>query len=139
MGLKIAEELSRRYSIPVQAAEKTRKVEYIELMNDALRTGKLKAKSNSHFASDCMKVEWDLDKSTPDRKVISKRFHSDICESVLYAWRESYSYTYSPDPVLPKQGTEAWYQAEADKIWEVEEEKAREQIEFEKLYGIYDE
>lgn len=136
LGKKIAEELSRRYAIPVQAAEKVRKVEYIELMNDALRSGRLKAKGNTQFASDCMKVEWDLDKSTPDRKVISKRFHSDICESVLYAWRESYSYTYSAEPIKPVAGTAAWYDAEAEKIWEDAEQKALEQAEIEKLYGF---
>jgi hypothetical protein len=108
LGKKITEEISKRYSIPMVAAEKTRKVEYIELMNDDLRTGRLKIRSTSQFAEDAAKVEWDHDKSTPDKKIISKRFHSDICEAVLYAWRESYSYTNVPEAEKPIYQTEAW-------------------------------
>lgn len=108
LGKKIGEEISRRYGITIQPAEKVRKLEYIELMNDALRTGRLKAKVGSRFAQDCMRVEWDLDKSRPDKKVISNRFHSDICEAVLYAWRDSYSFTYSPPEEKPKEGSKEW-------------------------------
>lgn len=113
LGKKITEEISKRYEIPMVAAEKVRKVEYIELMNDALRTGKLMIKSNSQFAHDAMKVEWDHDHSTPDKKVISKRFHSDICEAVLYVWRESYSYTFKKQAMEPEYGTAAWYDRQA--------------------------
>ena len=122
LGKKISEEISKRYKISVQPAEKIRKVEYIELMNDALRTGKLKAKEDSVFAHDCMRVEWDLDKSTPDKKVISRRFHSDICEAVLYAWRESYSYTHAPVPIKPKYGSKEWQLEEINRMEEQAEE-----------------
>jgi len=118
LGKKIAEEIGKRYSIPMQAAEKTRKVEYIELMNDALRTGRLLIKAKSLFAHDADKVEWDHDHSTPDKKVISKRFHSDICEAVLYAWRESYSYSYQPEPVRPVFGSKPWGDAETEKMFQ---------------------
>ena len=114
LGKKITEEISKRYSIPMVAAEKTRKVEYIELMNDALRTGRLKIKASSRFAHDSMKVEWDNDKSTPDRRIISSRFHSDICEAVLYAWRESYFYTYHSQPAQPAYGSEAYWRQQAE-------------------------
>jgi len=123
LGKKITEEISKRFEIPMQAAEKVRKVEYIELMNDALRTGKLKIKATSQFAQDAMKVEWDHDKSTPDRKIISSRFHSDICEAVLYAWRESYSYTYRYKAPEPEFGTKAWSDAEEAKMFEMEMER----------------
>lgn len=128
LGKKIAEELSRRYLIAVQPAEKHRKVEYIELMNDALRTGRLMAKATSQFADECMKVEWDKDKSTPDKKKISDRFHSDICEAVLYAWRESYSFTHVPEPVKAVYGTPEWAKAEAEGLEAAAEEyfKAKE-------------
>lgn len=123
LGKKIAEELSKRYQIGVQAAEKVRKVEYIELMNDCLRTGKLRAKKDSRFAEDCMKVEWDKEKSTPDKKIISKRFHSDICEAVLYAWRESYSFTHQPTKTAPKYLSAAWAKEEEERMFEQEVER----------------
>jgi hypothetical protein len=89
LGKKIAEELTKRYSLPIEAAEKTRKIEYIELLNDAMRTARFFAKKDSRFAQDCMLVEWDRDKTTPERKVISDNYHSDITDSVLYAYREA--------------------------------------------------
>ena len=123
LGKKITEEISKRYTIPMQAAEKTRKMEYIELMNDALRTGRLRIKSTSLFAHDAMKVQWDWDKSTPDKKVISDRYHSDICEAVLYAWRESYSYTYQKPEVEPEYGTKAWGDKQGELMFQAELER----------------
>lgn len=105
LGKKLAESITERWGTLVVAAEKHRKNEYIELMNDALRTGRLKAKVGSRFEHDCKMVEWDKDKTTPDKRVISNRFHSDICEAVLYAWRESYSFTHTPEVPKPKPGT----------------------------------
>jgi hypothetical protein len=122
LGKKISEEISKRYKISVQPAEKVRKIEYIELLNDAMRSGKVKAKSDSQFAQDCMRVEWDLDKSTPDKRVISRRFHSDICEALLYAWRESYAYTHTAAPKLLKYGSKEWEMEEIARMEEQAEE-----------------
>lgn len=108
LGKKISEEIIRRHKIPVQPAEKARKFEFIELMNDALRTKQLKAKKDSLFAFDSYRVEWDRDKTKPDKKVISDRFHSDIADATLYAWRESYSFTFTPEKPKPQQGDPDW-------------------------------
>jgi len=123
LGKKITEEIAKRFTIPMQAAEKTRKVEFIELMNDALRTGKLMIKRESQFAQDAMKVEWDHDRSTPDKKVISKRFHSDICEAVLYAWRESYAFTYTKPSDEPVYGSKGWSDREGERMFTAELER----------------
>jgi hypothetical protein len=122
LGKKISEEISKRYKISVQPAEKVRKIEYRELLNDAMRSGKVKAKGDSQFAQDCMRVEWDLDKSTPDKRVISRRFHSDICEALLYAWRESYAYTHATAPKLLKYGSKEWELEEIARMEEQAEE-----------------
>jgi len=126
LGKKITEEIAKRFSVPMVAAEKTRKMEYIELMNDAMRTGKLMIKATSQFAMDSVKVEWDHDKSTPDRKVISNRFHSDICDAVLYAWRESYSYTYKVEKAAPEFGTKEWSDEQSEMMFQAELERLEE-------------
>jgi hypothetical protein len=118
LGKKIQESISSRYQIPVEPAEKVRKFEYIELLNADMRKGLFKARGSSRFAQDCNLVEYDLDKSTPDRMVVSKRYHSDINDAVLYAWRESYSYTHSEPKVGPKYGTRAWADAEQSRMFE---------------------
>jgi hypothetical protein len=145
LGKKITEEISKRYTIPMVPAEKIRKNEYIELMNDAMRTGTFKIKATSHFAHDANKVEWDWAHSTPDKKVISKRFHSDICEAVLYAWRESYAYTYKAPKIDPEFGTPAWSTKEAEDMFNatltrIEDEQELQGLKYDKpevdLYNL---
>lgn len=120
LGKKIGEEIIRRHKLPVEAADKTRKMENIELLNDALRSGRFKAKSNSRFAQDSYLVEIDRDKSTPDRTVVSSRYHSDIIDAVLYGFKVSPAYTYSPEKPKPKIGTREWAEAQSSEMWEAE-------------------
>lgn len=98
LGTKIADELRKRYSLPIQAAEKTRKLAFIALLNDAMRTQKLLARSNSRFALDSQVIEWDYDKSTSDKLVIKDEPHSDICDAVLYGFRECLHWLSQAEP-----------------------------------------
>lgn len=108
LGKKIAEELQERTGIPIEAADKQRKLEHIELMNDSLRTGMFFAPADSRFAADCMLVEWD--KSNPEKPKISDRFHSDICDAVLYAWRHCQQWLFVPPKRLtPKINSVEWH------------------------------
>lgn len=132
LGKKIAEELASRHAIAVEPADKVRKVEYIELLNDDLRTGRLKAQKTSTFAQDAFKVEWDYDRSTPDKRRISDRFHSDICDAVLYAWKVTYGYASVTPPKPLKWGTPEWAKAEEEKLEEAALEYFTQQAENEK-------
>lgn len=112
LGLKIAEELRRRHHIPVVGAEKQRKQETVAFLNDALRTKRLAARSSSRFAQDSYLIQIDWDKTTPDRIVTKKGFHSDIIDAVLYAFKESPAYAYQVPVEKPKYKSEQWYEAE---------------------------
>lgn len=94
LGKKIQEEILYRHSLFIHAAEKARKVEFIELLNDDLRNNKFFAKKDSLFAEDCGLVQWDRDSRiyNPENPKISTVYHSDICDAVLYAWRECRHY-----------------------------------------------
>jgi phage terminase large subunit len=135
LGLKMGEELIRQHSIPVEAAEKARKMENIEFLNDALRTGKFKAKSASRFAQDSYLIEIDRDKSTPDRIKVSDRFHSDIVDSVLYAFKKSYAFTYSPEAAKPQYGTKAWADAQSNSMFEAELQGLTQEHEDSKIWN----
>ena len=50
-------------------------------------------------------VEWDYDKSTSAKRVISDVFHSDITDAVLYAWREARHYAYESISDAPLFGS----------------------------------
>lgn len=122
LGKKIAEELQQRTGIPIEAADKQRKLEHIELMNDALRTSKFFAPADSRFAEDCMLVEWD--KTNPEKPKISDRFHSDICDAVLYAWRHCQQWLYvEPKKPAAKINSAEWRaQLQAAQQQEVEDQ-----------------
>lgn len=118
LGKKIAEELRRRHAIPVQAAEKTRKMENIAFMNDALRTGRLMAKKESKFAQDSYLVEIDRDKSTSDKIKVSDKYHSDIIDAVLYAFKESPAFAFQPPLPKAAPGSKEWAQEQETEMFE---------------------
>lgn len=131
LGKKIGEELIRRFLIPVEAADKTRKMENYALLDDALRTGLFKAKKNSRFAKETYLVEIDRDKSTPESIRVSSRFHSDIIDAVLYAYKVSYAFTYKPpEPDKPRWGTKEWAEQQVSSMFEQELEAAQKATEY---------
>ena len=130
LGKKLAEEMRRRHHIPVQAADKARKQENVEFLNDHLRTGKFKAKSGSRFAQDSMLVEIDRDKSTPDKIRISDKYHSDIIDAVLYAFKESPAYTYQEPPKLPAKGSKEWADLQQRDLWDAAVEHYQDQADW---------
>ncbi len=90
LGKKIQEEIRQRHGIHMEAAEKHRKKEFIELLNDDLRTGRFLVKPDMTVCEDYDKLQWD--KSDLKNKLKWKEdssFHSDIADAVLYAWREA--------------------------------------------------
>lgn len=120
LGLKMGEEMIRRHQIPVEPADKKRKMENIELLNDAMRSGKFKAKSASRFAQDSYLVEIDREKSKPDRIVVSDRFHSDIIDAVLYAFKLSPAYTYQVPTKKLYPGSKEWAETQENDMFEKE-------------------
>lgn len=114
LGKKIQSEFSRRFSLSIKAAEKTRKFEYIELLNDAMRTRKFFAKETGAFAEDSQKVEWNMDKSSGDKLIVSNRFHSDITDAVLYAFRDSLHFLAEDLVPAIRPGTEEWIEREKE-------------------------
>jgi len=138
LGKKIQEELRMRHGLNIDAADKARKVEFIELLNDDLRTERFKAFNKSLFEEDCMLVQWDKDSRirNPERPKISDTYHSDICDAVLYAWRECRHYLSEKPEIKPKDGTDAYMkELEMKEALECEEKKKDPYaFELQKLY-----
>lgn len=132
LGKKLAEEMRRRHQIPVQAADKARKMESIAFFNDALRTGRFKAHRDSQFAQETFLVEIDRAKSTPDRIKVSDKYHSDIIDAVLYAFKESPSFCYEPPAKKAAKGTKEWADEQSAAMWEAAVDHFEEQAEWEK-------
>lgn len=126
LGKKIAEEIRKRFGCPLEPAEKANKQDNVEFLNDDLRLGKFKAKSDSQFAKDTYMVQIDWGKSTPKRIALKNTFHSDIIDAVLYAFRESYAFTHKPEPVQVAHGTYEWQKAEQERMFQEELERMQE-------------
>lgn len=120
LGKKLAEEMRRRHHIPVQPADKVRKQENVEFLNDSLRLGEFKAHKDSRFAKDSYLVQIDWDKSTPNKIVVKKKPHSDIIDAVLYGFKESPAFTYRAPGAKPEAGTPEANKAEEDRMFELE-------------------
>lgn len=90
LGKKIQEEIRQRHGVNMEVAEKHRKFEFIELMNDDLRTARMKAYRGSRFEQDTSLVVWD--RSDPTKLKVSDIYHTDIGDAVLYAWRHCKHY-----------------------------------------------
>lgn len=139
LGKKIAEDFIPRFQVPFVAADKAKKQTNVELLNDDLRRGKLKAKGESRFAQDSYIVQIDWEKSTPNRIIVKKKPHSDIIDAVLYAFKESYSFTHTIEPEKPKWGTKEWADAQSTEMFEAELAGHQAEQEFQKkMNGEYE-
>ncbi len=127
LGKKIAEEIRRRHQIPVQAADKARKMENIALLNDALRSQRFRARRNGRFAQDSFLLEIDRDKTTPDKIKVKDSFHSDIVDAVLYGFKESPAYSYQPPIIRPKPNTPDWFKEETDDMFKQTLERVQQE------------
>ena len=135
LGKKIVDEIRKRTSLAIDAAEKERKLEHIELLNDALRTGRMFARRDSRFAADALLCEWD--RSNPEKPKISDRFHSDVIDAVLYAFRRAMHWLHEPAVEPPRAGTPAWMAEEERRMEAMVEESIRNEAGREQEFGSY--
>ena len=106
LGLSIAEEMRQRYQLPIKAAEKRNKASYIELLNDDLRTNKVKIAAHAPVLQ-----EWDLLQWNEDRTKEDARFENHASDATLYMWREARHYLWEElfhDPLPGEPGYMAW-------------------------------
>jgi hypothetical protein len=119
-GKAYAEEARRRFQIPVEAAEKTGKVGYIDLLNGALSQGKLMiVSSDNEDLLQCMRqLPWARNK-----KDEHAGFANHLSDALLYGWRASYSYAeqypderqlVKPKKLLPE--TREYWQREQERL-----------------------
>lgn len=97
LGLKITEEITNRYGIPMQAATKSEKLGNIEMFNSDIIAGYFKCKKDSAWLVEAQNLTWDLSKAKP---MESSGADNHLCDAVLYAWREMRKYK-AHDEVIP--------------------------------------
>lgn len=126
------EELRRRHDLPLTAADKTAKADFVELMNGDLISGNVRVEleAASILVDEWAGLVWD-------QRVVGRRVEHPACpnhasDAALYAWRHCYAYLAEPArgprpaPGSPERAAieaqeleraalEAWEQREAER------------------------
>jgi hypothetical protein len=119
-----------RSNIPFEYADKTGKVDFIEILNSELIQAKIKCHStHKTLMNEWMSLVW---KTEGNKIILPKKEHpalpNHLCDAMLYAWRHTYTYHSAPaKPVIPV-GSKQWYIQQSDNIWERERQKLEEQL-----------
>jgi phage terminase large subunit len=119
------EEMRRRHGVPLEAAEKPGKSDFIELLNAELIQAKIKINQRcTNLIQEMMGLVWATE---GDKVKLPRKEHpslpNHLCDAMLYAWRYCYSYMAEPITKLPVMGTRAWHDEQNAKMWEIEKER----------------
>jgi hypothetical protein len=85
LGKMVLAELSERYELHIEAAEKAEKRDYIELLNSDMVEGRIKILEDSELAQEMSFLVWDSHGQKEDRACANH-----VCDSFLYTWRYSF-------------------------------------------------
>lgn len=127
LGKKISEELQQRFQLPFESAEKTRKHEYIELMNDALRTGALQILNGLPLIEEMELLQWQYNQEG-DKRIEDPRFPNHLCDSTLYAWREAKGFAFVPQTPQIVPGSAEWIKREQDRMFQSAVKKLEDEM-----------
>jgi hypothetical protein len=115
LGKGYAEEARKRFSLPIEAADKTNKRGYIDLLNGALAKGLLKVNVVlcGGLIEEWHNLPWD-DKRQKEAEGFANH-ESDAC---LYAWRACSNYRDEAPNKPPAWGTKEYWEAEEEGLIE---------------------
>jgi hypothetical protein len=109
LGKMVLAELSERYELHIEAAEKSEKRDYIELLNSDMVEGRIKIKIDSELAQEMAYLVWDRHGQKEDRSCANH-----VCDSFLYSWRYSFHNFSRPRIAVPKTGSAEYWERKMD-------------------------
>ncbi len=110
------EEIKKRHGIPLKAAEKQGKADFIEIMNSEMIQGKIKVVASGDeggLVEEWQSLVWD-EKS--DKRVENPACPNHLSDATLYPWRYCYNYLSQRFTEKPEPTSEA----AVDEFWEKE-------------------
>jgi len=113
----VVETLNKQYGFFIEAAERSEKLDHIELLNSDLYDKKLKILARSDLFEEMMHLQWDLrgmDKKTAIRRNKLKEDPNQpnhLCDAMLYTWRFSLHHFSRQREVEPEAETTEFYEA----------------------------
>lgn len=99
LGKAFVEEARERFGLSIEAAEKPKKAAYIELLNDAFISQRLKVleSANAGLIHELETVQWD-----EARRAEDPRFSNHRTDALLYGWRAVRAHL-APEVVAPAE------------------------------------
>lgn len=104
-GAQIIADLNQTYGLPVQKAEKTEKMDFIELLNSDFHTGHIKIIEDTDLEDELCALQWDLSEAGKAELARRGKLKEDyrlpnhLCDALLYLWRFAYHHFARPDHV----------------------------------------
>ena len=114
MGKQHAEEVRRRFGIPVQAAEKRDKESAIRVYRDQMRSSRVKLLAGE--CNDAVRDEYAVVRWNDAKTDIADGQNDHGCHSALYGHRRLRHYRYEKIKPRPAVGTEEWARAEEERM-----------------------
>lgn len=113
LGKGYVEEARRRFSLPIEAADKVNKRGYQSLFNGDLERGRIKVSlpQCAELVTEWCELPW-----TEDRQKEAEGFDNHCADACLYAWRAASAYHEAPEPEPPSRA-EVMRRMELD-IWD---------------------
>lgn len=117
-GKGYAEEMKRKFSMPIVPANKTDKTAYIEMLNGDLRSGALMIcrDRNPDLIDEITLLQWDENKLGRNMYIFDRAFQDHLCDAMLYGWREAFHHNVDWEREGPRYGTTAYYHEEAKRM-----------------------
>ncbi len=120
------ESMKQRSAIPFEYADKQDKATFIELCNNDLIQGNIKAINsleNRDLWEEMASLVWVTD---GDKIKYPKKEHpslpNHLCDAFLYSWRCGWHYASIPMEKKVTKGSREWYLQQSEQIWERERE-----------------
>jgi hypothetical protein len=122
LGRGYAQEMRERYGIPCEAAEKTKKRAFQEIVAGELRSATIKidAWACRELLDEMSILQWLPDRSEED----SARFANHACDAMLYCVRALRGH-YNPEREPPKPGTPEWWEARREQERKAARDRSR--------------
>lgn len=122
LGKMVVEGINDRYLLGIHPAEKVAKLDFIELMNDDLRAGRLKVKPGDPVIEEWSRLQWAEDETKREE---DPRQPNDLSDATLYAWREARHYWAEAAEPEPEVGTDEYNEQQEAKIMVALEKEAK--------------
>ncbi len=110
-----AETLIQRYGLPVVAAKKTDKFDYIDLLNSDFAESRVKIVPGSVLEDQLCSVQFDLSLGTRKELAHINRLRedpacpNDVTDAFLYMWRECHHHFARQEEKGPEPGSVEWW------------------------------